>query len=173
MKSDLPSHLLGHPGIRLTYRPNAAAIVRNPQNQILWCERVGYPGLWQFPQGGVDPGESIEEGLWRELEEELGVLDPARWMHIESRLDAPLCYDFPVPIIERFLALEGYSYIGQGQHFFLLRWRGDDGLITLEPPVGETREFTRFVWGDTRYLSLTSPFKAEVTRQALAAFGLL
>ena len=30
---------------------------------------------WQFPQGGVDPGETEEEALFRELEEEIGTND--------------------------------------------------------------------------------------------------
>jgi len=30
---------------------------------------------WQFPQGGIDPGESEEETLFRELEEEIGTND--------------------------------------------------------------------------------------------------
>jgi putative (di)nucleoside polyphosphate hydrolase len=169
----LPEHLRDHPQIRMTHRPNAAAIIRDPRDQIMWCERSGAPGVWQFPQGGVDEGETVVCGMWREVSEELGIGEPRRFMTIEARLEEPLCYDFPIPVIERFLAREGHSYIGQSQHFFLLRWRGDDRLITLRPPDGEQPEFAQFVWGDTGYLARTSPFKTEVTRLALRGFGLL
>ena len=169
----LPDHLRDHPQLRMTHRPNAAAIIRNSKDQLLWCERITAPGVWQFPQGGVDEGETVEQAMWREVSEELGVDEPWRFMTIEDRLAAPLCYDFPIPVIERFLALQGDSYIGQGQHFFSLRWRGDDRLITLAPPEGEHREFAQFVWGDTGYLAHTAPFKTDVIRRALSAFGLL
>jgi 8-oxo-dGTP diphosphatase len=55
-----------------------AAIVdslRNP-TRLLVARRTRpeqYAGMWEFPGGKVEPGESCEEALLRELEEELGV----------------------------------------------------------------------------------------------------
>lgn len=173
MKIDLPEHLLSDPNILLRYRPNAAMIILNPQDQILWCERIDHPNVWQFPQGGIDEGENAEQAMWRELSEELGIMEPQNFMKIEARLAEPLCYNFPISIIEIFLRKRGHSYIGQGQYFFLLRWHGDDDLITLQPMEEGHQEFSRFVWGDDSYLRYTSPFKTEVTRRALHEFGLM
>src|SRR5947207_8758 len=60
----------------ILFRPNVAAILLNMENEMLIAERAHIRGSWQFPQGGVDPGESLEEALFRELEEEIGVREP-------------------------------------------------------------------------------------------------
>jgi len=52
-----------------------AAIVED--SRVLACERSDPPevaGKWEFPGGKVEVGESEEEALIRECEEELGVL---------------------------------------------------------------------------------------------------
>ena len=57
------------------FRPNVAGILQDARGCILICERLNVPGSWQFPQGGVDKGESREEAFVREMAEELS-LDP-------------------------------------------------------------------------------------------------
>ena len=55
------------------YRLNVAGILRNSKGKVLVGERLGKDGAWQFPQGGVDDGETALEALYRELEEEVGI----------------------------------------------------------------------------------------------------
>ncbi len=58
------------------YRPNVAAIILSPSYpsacEIFIGERSDIAGAWQFPQGGIDEGETPKEALYRELEEEIG-----------------------------------------------------------------------------------------------------
>jgi 8-oxo-dGTP diphosphatase len=44
------------------------------------------PGLWELPGGGVEPGESVLEGLRREIDEETGIVFEAM-PHLSSWFD--------------------------------------------------------------------------------------
>jgi len=54
------------------FRPNVGIILANPAGRVLWAKRIGMDA-WQFPQGGVNPGETPELALYRELREEIGL----------------------------------------------------------------------------------------------------
>ncbi len=53
----------------------AVALIRRGSRFLLQRRPAGasrFPCLWELPGGKVEPGESPEEGLLRELQEELG-----------------------------------------------------------------------------------------------------
>lgn len=52
----------------------AAAVIRDG-DKVLIAQRQGGPlaGKWEFPGGKLEPGESPEQCLARELKEELGI----------------------------------------------------------------------------------------------------
>ena len=59
----------------LKLRQNVAGIlIQADSGKILICERYNSSGAWQFPQGGVDDGETHEEAITRELNEEISLL---------------------------------------------------------------------------------------------------
>ena len=49
------------------YRPNVAAILQRGDGCVLIGQRADYPESWQFPQGGIDAGESPEDAARREI----------------------------------------------------------------------------------------------------------
>jgi len=53
----------------------AGAVIFNEKKEILCAQRsssMSLPGLWEFPGGKIEPGESPESCLVREIREELG-----------------------------------------------------------------------------------------------------
>ena len=55
----------------------AAAALVDPQGRVLLAQRPAgkaMAGLWEFPGGKIEEGETPEQALVRELAEELGVL---------------------------------------------------------------------------------------------------
>jgi 8-oxo-dGTP diphosphatase len=63
----------------------AVGVVLRPDGSVLIGQRVPgkpYAGWWEFPGGKLEAGESVEQALARELDEELGleVLDSTPWV---------------------------------------------------------------------------------------------
>lgn len=55
----------------------AVGVLMRPDGQFLLTSRPQgkvYAGYWEFPGGKLEAGESVEQALRRELEEELGIL---------------------------------------------------------------------------------------------------
>jgi len=65
----------------------AAALVGPAGHVLMQRRRLGgpYGGLWEFPGGKVEPGESPESALIRELLEELGIA-------VDVAALVPLCF---------------------------------------------------------------------------------
>jgi 8-oxo-dGTP diphosphatase len=83
----------GVPGRKTT--EVAVGVLLRADRAVLLADRPEgkpYPGYWEFPGGKIEPGESVEHALARELHEELGVDigRPAPWVTFE--FDYPHAY---------------------------------------------------------------------------------
>ena len=54
------------------FRANVGIILCNYDGKVFWGRRLGQDS-WQFPQGGIDRGETPTEAMFRELYEQLGL----------------------------------------------------------------------------------------------------
>jgi nucleoside triphosphatase len=50
-----------------------SAIIEDPLGKILLVKSPKWKNKWVMPGGHVEPGESIEKGILREVEEEIGL----------------------------------------------------------------------------------------------------
>jgi len=141
------------------YRPNVGIIVANDKGQVLWARRVGQQA-WQFPQGGINKGESMEAALYRELKEEIG-LSKAQ-VEIVNSTRGWLRYKLP----KRYLRQNNTSFIGQKQKWYLLKMLTDDKDVRFEQ--SETPELDHWQWVSYWYpLGQVVPFKKDVYRRAM------
>ena len=123
------------------YRKNAGIVLFNKEKKVLLCERRGnYENAWQFPQGGIDAGESIAQAAARELAEETSVTSATRVYTIPT----PFIYDFPEEIIRR-NALRGRTDAGNEQYWSLFYFTGEDSEINLNTTEPE---FKAWRWAD-------------------------
>lgn len=144
------------------FRPNVGIILANDAGQVLWARRVGGRDAWQFPQGGMNPGESPEEAMYRELWEEIGLKENA--VTVQACTRGWLRYRLPRRMLRR---QEGSPFVGQKQKWFLLRMIGDDSAVRFD--CSEKPEFDVWRWVSYWYpLGQVVPFKREVYRRALA-----
>lgn len=142
------------------YRPNVGIILCNAKNEVFWGKRIREHS-WQFPQGGIDKGESPEQAMYRELFEEVGL--QSHHVHILGRTKNWLRYEVPTHWIKREWRS---SYKGQKQIWFLLRLVGRDCDVSLR--ASGHPEFDAWRWSEY-WVPLESviEFKRDVYRLAL------
>lgn len=142
------------------FRPNVGIVLLNQRNQVFWGKRIRTHS-WQFPQGGIDRGETPEQAMFRELHEEVG-LHPEH-VRIVARTRDWLRYEVPDRYIRR--DARGH-YKGQKQIWYLLQLMGHDWDLNLR--ATNHPEFDAWRWNDYWVpLDVVVEFKRGVYEMAL------
>ncbi|WP_423195967.1 MULTISPECIES: RNA pyrophosphohydrolase [unclassified Cupriavidus] len=142
------------------FRPNVGIILINARNEVFWGKRIGEHS-WQFPQGGIKYGETPEQAMYRELQEEVGLLP--EHVRIVGRTRDWLRYEVPDKFIRR--EIRGH-YKGQKQIWFLLRMVCRDCDIKLR--ATDHPEFDAWRWSQYWVpLEAVIEFKRDVYQMAL------
>jgi len=146
-----------------SYRPNVAAVIlssRYPDKcEFFVAHRTDIKNAWQFPQGGIDEGETPQEALLRELLEEIGCND----VEILGEFPEWITYDFPATAKGK-----QYPFDGQTQKYFLVRLK-DHASIDLEAyDIPEFKEY-EFVAYEALFKKVTY-FKRTVYRRVIDYF---
>ncbi len=142
------------------FRPNVGIILLNQRNQVFWGKRIRTHS-WQFPQGGIDRGETPEQAMFRELHEEVGLYPDH--VRIVARTRDWLRYEVP----DRFIRRDARGhYRGQKQIWFLLHLVGHDWDLNLR--ATSHPEFDAWRWNDYWVpLEAVVEFKRGVYENAL------
>jgi putative (di)nucleoside polyphosphate hydrolase len=142
------------------FRPNVGIVLSGTSGQLLWAKRINQDA-WQFPQGGIQRGESPRDALFRELHEELGLLPE----HVQMLgvTTGWLRYRLPSRYLRR---SRGRICVGQKQKWFALRLVGAETAVRLDA-TGKP-EFDGWRWVDYWHpLDEVVEFKRDVYRKAL------
>ncbi|KAA3627695.1 MAG: RNA pyrophosphohydrolase [Proteobacteria bacterium] len=146
------------------YRLNVGIILCNGEGRVLWARRSGQDA-WQFPQGGIKSNETPEQAMFRELQEEVGLLPD----HVEimGQTRRWLRYRLPSRYIRRH---SKPVCIGQKQVWFMLRLVGDDEAVKLD--CCDRPEFDCWRWVNYWHpLREVVSFKRGVYHRALNEFA--
>jgi putative (di)nucleoside polyphosphate hydrolase len=105
------------------FRAGAGAVILDKSGRVLVFERRDITGAWQFPQGGLEAGETPEEAVWREVQEETGLTSGD--LTLLARYPEPLVYELPPS------ARRKHTGLGQVQYWFYFRAKVDFPQLTL------------------------------------------
>lgn len=120
------------------YKPTVSAFILNKDNKVLLVHNKSHSSdFWKLPQGGVEPGESLEEAIKREMKEELNSTS----FSVLKQSDIKYKYDWPKEVQKK------GGFIGPKITFFILRCKDQS---TLKP---DKEELDGLKWVDLDTLS--------------------
>ena len=145
------------------YRKNVGLIIINDQGKVLLCRRKK-SNSWQFPQGGIDQGETPKRAAYRELYEEVNI--KRNEIKFIGSTNFWATYELPDEYKKNKKNLRGF--LGQKQKWYLLKAK-DELKINLSNQIPQ--EFIDYRWS-SYWFALTNvvPFKREVYRNVLIEF---
>ena len=115
------------------YRPNISCVVFREkfpgEREYLIVRKPRTQHAWQFPRGGIEPGEPVEVAAKRELMEELGTT----MFELIKKSSHVYFYKFPGGTKN--------GFIGQKQMYYWIRFTGEDADIHINQ-----EELAEFAW---------------------------
>ena len=143
------------------YRLNVGLIIVNNYGKVLICKRKN-SNQWQFPQGGIDEGESPIEAAKREIFEEVGI-KPSK-IKVLGKIKDWVKYEIPKELAKKSFKKKGI--VGQKQKWFIFKIKSEACISFVNDP---DNEFDDFAWVSYwRPIALIVSFKKEVYRNVLA-----
>ena len=112
----------------------AAAVVTDTGILLVQEAKGTYAGCWGLPKGHVEPNESIENAVLRELEEETSIKN----VELITEIDEITTYELPNHLLGK---IWKGKFKGQKQKWFLMRHLGSDDEININTSKPEFFEW--------------------------------
>jgi putative (di)nucleoside polyphosphate hydrolase len=113
------------------YRKGVSALIINKNQEFLLINLVSFKEeYFAIPGGGIEEGESLEQAVYREIQEEVGI--EKKYLELVGKSDVPIRFSFK-------LNHGGKEYKGSERNFFGFHFLGNNTEIKLQ--VGEVRTF--------------------------------
>jgi nucleoside triphosphatase len=131
-----------------TWRIIAVGVIQNDSGEYLICKkpltRGVFPGQWALPGGGIEEGEHMEDGLRREIREEVGLeVTDIRPLFFKDGEYPKLYPDGTVAnvymIFLNFLCRKASREVALGEEFEAYRWVPKEHLAGFDLNA-ETRD---------------------------------
>ena len=143
------------------YRLNVGLIIVNNYRKVLICKRKN-SNQWQFPQGGIDKGESPIEAAKREIFEEVGI--KSSQIRVLGKIKDWVKYEIPKKLAKKNFKKKGI--VGQKQKWFIFKIKSKASISFINDP---DNEFDDFAWVSYWHpIALIVSFKKDVYRSVLA-----
>lgn len=145
------------------FRAGVGCVIFDDNNQILIFSRTDNNDIWQFPQGGMDQGETPEKTLWRELYEETALTNDDFIFY--KNYPNWLYYEYPTKIRN---SIKDTSCLGQIHCWFFLKIKSDAVVDLSKAP---DKEFDGYKWTTfDNFLETTADFKLPVYKKLKTFF---
>ena len=118
------------------YRLNVGLIIVNDKGKLLLCKRKDI-NSWQFPQGGIDFGETPLKAAKRELFEEVGIKGSS--VRLIGSMEEWIKYDIPKENRRKRLLQKNFK--GQKQKWFMFKLIKDVNICFENDPDSEFDEY--------------------------------
>ena len=142
------------------YRLNVGLVIINDKGKLLLCKRKE-TNNWQFPQGGIDEGETSLKAAKRELFEEVGITSNSVTLLGSSKN----WYKYDVPKLQRKKNFIKKKIKGQNQKWYMFELKKEVNISFINDP---DNEFDDYKWVSYWYpLFKIVSFKNHVYRKVL------
>jgi len=116
------------------YRKGVSALITNSSNEFLLVNLESFEDKYfAIPGGGVERGETLENAVYREIYEELGV--EKKSLQFVGQSNIPIKFKFKAIKMTR----DGKNYEGSERYFFGFRFVSANNEI--KPKNGEVRAY--------------------------------